>query len=92
MAYPIGITKIPSPNEADIAKLAVLEGLNPKLYSIATEKKRAYMAERKSPELITPAYDTRVSIPIHWKAKTMIVEATRPLNNKRSLFATGPYQ
>jgi len=51
----MGITKIPSPKEALIAKLAVFEGLSPKLYYIATEKKRAYIAERKSPELMTPA-------------------------------------
>jgi len=54
IAYPIGITSIPSPNEADIAKLAVFAGDSPYPWSMAREKKSAYMAERQRAEEIEP--------------------------------------
>ena len=54
IAYPIGITSRPSPNEADIAKLAVFEGDSPYPWSIAREKKSAYIAERQRAEEMEP--------------------------------------
>lgn len=55
IAYPIGMTNSPSPKEAHMAKLAVFDGFSAYPTSWAIEKNRAYIAERKIPELITPA-------------------------------------
>jgi hypothetical protein len=50
------------------------------------------MAERKNPELITPAYDTIRNHPIHWKTSIVIVETTRHFSRIRNLLVIEPDQ
>ena len=83
IAYPTGITSSPSPNDADIAKFAVLvvERTYPK--SCAIEKKSAYIAERAAPDEITPAYDTNWKYPKACKNTINNVDMTRALSRIR---------
>jgi hypothetical protein len=66
--------------------------LNPYPYSFAIEKKRAYMADRKIPELITPAYATKVKCPIHCTTNTIKVLVTNSLSRIESRSATEPFK
>jgi len=63
----------------------VFDGLKEKPYSFGREKKRAYIAERNSPELITPAYETNVKYPIHCMTRTIKVQINRHFSKKFSL-------
>lgn len=90
IAQPMGITNSPSPNEADIMKLAVLIGVILKPYSDEIDKNSAYMHAKNIPKQMGPIQETALMCPSYCKISNTTALTKRHFNNNLSLCVIVP--